>query len=244
MIIASAQTLPFEKNIDATISDHLKWIGIASENNAQLVIFPEMSLTGYMRENAMSFALTPDDARLFSLKESAINKRMYIIAGAPVRIGEQLYIGSFIFQPDGVISVYTKQYLHPGEEIAYCSTFENNPVITIEQVQFSLAICADIDHPVHAENAAAIGSKVYMPSIFFSQRGIPDAYQKLGDYSKRYSINILMSNFCGECWNTLSGGKSAFWTDKGELVASLDESNPGLLIIGKTESGWSYKTIQ
>lgn len=244
MILASAQISSVGKNMDANIQEHLKWIKIAARYNAKLIAFPEMSLTGYMRQNASNFALAIDDMFLLPLKELAILNGLIIIAGAPVINQGQLYIGSFIIYPDGDLSIYTKQYLHPGEELFFNSSFNFNPLITIGQTQISLAICADIDHPSHARNAAQLGSSVYIPSIFFSKGGISDAYQKLSSYSKDYSINILMSNFCGECWETLSGGKSAFWSDKGELIASLDDINPGLLIIEKEKEVWQGKVIR
>jgi predicted amidohydrolase len=244
MKYTATQTSPIQEDIEGNIAEHLKWIHRASNHNARLITFPEMSLTGYMRENAANFALTPDDIRLLPLKQLAQNKKMVIIAGAPIKIGRFLYIGSFIFMPNGETSIYTKQFLHPGEELFFKSSFNYNPVIPVENDKISLAICADIDHPVHAEAAANSGSSMYIPSIFFSQRGIPDAYTKLAAYSKQLSINILMSNFCGECWGTVSGGQTAFWSDRGELIASLNETDPGLLVIEKRNDSWHGEVIQ
>jgi len=244
MILVSAQTASFQKDISATISDHLYWIKIAAENGARLIAFPEMSLTGYMRENVAKFALTPEDPRLLPLKQAAQEMNIVIVAGAPLLLDERLFIGSIIFNPDGKTLVYTKQYLHPGEEIAFESTFSYNPTITIEDEKITFAICADIDHPEHPQAASKAGGSIYIPSIFFSKNGIPDAYQKLGNYSKEFSLNILMSNFCGESWGTEAGGRSAFWSDKGELIASLDEKNPGLLLVENEVGTWEAKVIQ
>jgi len=203
---------------------------MAAEKGARLIAFPEMSLTGYMRENAAKFALTPEASELLPLKHAAQEMNIVVVAGAPLVVDGKFYIGSLIFTPEGKTLVYTKQYLHPGEEVAFESTFSYNPTITIEGKKITFAICADIDHPEHPDAASKAGGTIYIPSIFFSKNGIPDAYQKLRNYSKAFSLNILMSNFCGECWGTEAGGRSAFWSDKGELIASLDEKNPGLLI--------------
>jgi hypothetical protein len=40
------------------------------------------------------------------------------------------------------------------------------------------------------------------------------------------------------------GDKSVFGTNRGELVVSLDECNPGLLLVEKLEDGWHGNTIQ
>jgi predicted amidohydrolase len=194
-----------------------------------------MSITGYQREGANECSFSASDIRLEILQQMAVDNKMIIIAGAPLKIGPRLFIGSLIFTADGSTTVYTKQYLHPGEEVSFQSSMIYDPVIEIENQKISLAICADIDHPLHAESACLKGSSFYLPSIFFSRNGIPEAHKLLGEYAKKYSMNILMSNFCGKSWNTVAGGRSAFWNSEGVLVSALDESRPGLLIVEKLE---------
>ncbi len=50
-------------------------------------------------------------------------------------------------------------------------------------------------------------------------------------YAQKYALPILMSNFCGEYWNTKAGGKSAFWNEKGALIISLNDEEEGLVIV-------------
>jgi predicted amidohydrolase len=244
MIIASAQTNPDQKDILSNLKDHYQLIRIAATNGVQLIVFPEMSITGYQRERAKEFSFSENDTRLGIMKQMAIDNNMIIIAGAPLNIGQRLFIGSLIFTPEGSTLVYTKQYLHPGEEVSFLPSMIYDPVIEIENEKISLAICADIDNPLHAESAFLRGSSFYFPSIFFSKNGIPEAHKLLGEYAKKYSLNILMSNFCGKSWNTVAGGRSAFWNSKGVLVSSLDETNSGLLIVEKVVETWKGKTIQ
>lgn len=149
MIIAAAQTKPHNGNIDANINDHLRFIEIAALHGVQLIVFPEMSLTGYERERAVELSFIPDDTRLNVLKELAVLHNMAIIVGAPISISGQLHIGSFIFSPDNTVSIYTKQFLHPGEEIAFSPKVNFNPVIQLAGETISLGICADIVNPLH-----------------------------------------------------------------------------------------------
>lgn len=58
MILASAQTKPKRGNIKANLAEHYQLIDLASKNGADLIVFPELSLTGYERENAMSLAFS------------------------------------------------------------------------------------------------------------------------------------------------------------------------------------------
>jgi predicted amidohydrolase len=243
MILASAQTKPTRGDIFCNLNDHYRLIEIAADKGADLIAFPELSITGYERENAAMFTFSENDARLDRLASMANDLNVIIIAGAPLKTEAGMYISSFVFQPNYLVKNYTKQFLHPGEEISYISSLYYNPTLEIEKQKISLAICADIDHPVHAESAAKSGSSIYIPSIFFSPGGIPAAYEQLSSYAKVYSICVLMSNFSGESWGQPSGGRSAFWNNDGTLIAAMSDSDSGLLIVKKNGDIWKGQTI-
>lgn len=230
MILASAQTKPSRFNIEENLLDHYQMVKVAASYGAGLIAFPEMSLTGYERDKAHELAFTPSDARLERLRILSEKHRIVIIAGAPVSFPEGMMIGAFVISPDGSLSVYTKQFLHPGEEVSFTSSFDHNPILDLQGERISLAICADIDHPEHAANACTAKSTCYVPSIFFSPGGIAEAYASLSHYAKTYGMNVLMSNFCCQSWGRPAGGKSAFWNKNGELKGALDDSTPGLLV--------------
>ena len=244
MILASAQTKPIRGNINANIEDHIRLVNIASREGANLILFPEMSLTGYERENASMFQFENNDSRLDPLKEIAELKEIIIIAGAPIRINEHLYIGSFVISPDRSIEIYTKHFLHPGEEISFKHSFEYDPLIEIENEKISLAICADIDHIEHPRMAAERGTTIYLPGIFFSPNGIPEAYSVLSSYAKEFSMCILMSNFGGPSWGQESGGKSAFWDNRGKLLCGLGSGESGLLLVESRNEGWNCLILE
>ncbi len=233
MILASAQTKPHRFDTEKNLADHYRFIDIAAQNNAEFIAFPELSVTGYERDQARELAFEGNDKRLDGLKTLSAKYNMIIVAGAPVLVEKEMYIGSFILFPDGRVELYTKQFLHPGEEKFYSPSFCYNPLVEIEGERISLAICADIDHPQHAESASKVNTSIYIPSIFFSPGGIPGAYKDLSGYAQKYSMSILMSNFCVEAWGRPAGGQSAFWNTKGELTGSLNDSDPGLLIVKK-----------
>ena len=243
MILTSAQTKPKRGDIHENLVDHYRLIEKAVDKGTNLIVFPEMSITGYERENAEILAFSVNDPRLEKLKKIAVAGNISIIAGAPIKMNSDLFIGAFILRPDNTVSIYTKQFLHPGEEEYFRSSFEHNPTIDIDSEQMSLAICADIDHPLHCENASKAKSSIYVSSIFFSPNGIPEAHSLLGGYAKKYSMNVLMSNFSGETWGRDSGGRSAFWTKNGSLVAEMNNINSGLLIVEKNDDIWTGQII-
>jgi len=184
MIIAAAQTIPKRENIQENINDHCRLIELAAAHKVQLLVFPELSLTGYERENAERLSFIPNDPRLKPLQELAAKYQMTVLAGAPMKLSAGLHIGAFIISPNHTISFYTKQFLHDGEEIAFVAGNAHNPQIMLGGEVFSLAICADLENPVHAENAAKTNSTIYLASIFYTPNGIAGGLEKLRDYAK------------------------------------------------------------
>ncbi len=234
MILAAAQTRSNLDDIKLNLIDHYKLTDLASSKGVDLIMFPEMSLTGYQRDKALSMAFTKNDSRLDELRKLSVDKNIIVIAGAPILLNNDLYIGAFIIKPDNSISIYTKQFLHDGEEVFFKPSFDYNPIIELDNERISMAICADIINPLHAENSYKNKISIYLASIFFIPNGIPEAYKNLSNYAEKYSMNVLMSNYTGKSWGMDSGGKSGFWNSEGKLITNLNDTEHGLLIIEKT----------
>lgn len=228
MILAAAQIKPFDGAIEQNLEEHYRFVQLAVGKGADLILFPEMSLTGYQREKAHTLAFTPADDRLHKLKRLAQQSKITIIAGAPLSINNQLYIGAFIIAPDQSISLYTKQYLHTGEDRYFSSSFDYNPTITIAGYQLKLAICADLNQEEHASRA---NCDFYLASIFYSPEGVQKGYTRLGDYARKYQMGLLTANFVGVSWNFPAGGNSSYWNPHGTLTQQLGASDEDLLLI-------------
>jgi predicted amidohydrolase len=231
MIIAAAQTKPHDGRVEVNIRHHLQMADLAARKGVELLLFPEMSLTGYGREHAQEQNFSVKDARLQPLKEKATEHNMCIVAGAPIKIGSKLHIGAFIIHPGGDVRIYTKQYLHEGEEQFFCPCFDHNPKWELKGEHIAIAICADIDKEQHAADAAAAGATVYLASIFYTPEGLAEGYQHLGSYAQKYGMKVLMANYTGESYGMEAGGGSGYWNSEGTLVASLDNTGQELLIV-------------
>lgn len=241
--IATAQLNTYLGKTTANIEKHLEFIETAVNHNAQLILFPELSLTGYCRDEAISLYFIPNDKRLNSLQHSAIKTKMWVVCGAPIKIKEQLYIGAFVISPEGNIDFYTKQYLHTGEDLVYSSSFNNNPIIKIDDIQASLGICYDIENEEHVRSARVVGSNLYLASIFYSAQSMEHAHNLLGRYAQENKMTVLMSNYCGRHWGLESGGGSAAWNATGELMVSLSMQKEEIAFVAIHDSGINTKKI-
>jgi predicted amidohydrolase len=244
MIIAAAQTIPKNENISGNLEDHIRLIRLAASHGAQLILFPELSITGYVREKAEILEFVTGDPRINDLRSLSISENIIIIAGAPIRLDSGLHIGAFVLFPDQSEIIYTKQYLHDGEEIYYMPGNHNGFQIRLDNESIALAICADITNSSHAIKAASLNSSIYLASLFYTPNGISEGYEMLQQYAKELSMSVLMSNFGGLSYALEAAGKSAFWNNEGELIASFDGIGEGLLIVSKKNNYWNAEVIK
>jgi predicted amidohydrolase len=231
MKIAAAQIKPIANNTRENVINHMRMIDMAALQEVDLIVFPEMSLTGYERERAEQLSFSVNDSRLKVFIDKAKLNKMLIIVGAPIKINTQLHIGSFIFFPDGTSSIYTKQFLHNGEEKYFTPNFNYNPLIEFHKEKISIAICADITKPVHPFNASQRKTSLYVASIFYSPNGIAEGCKTLIGYAKEYKMNVLMANYTGTSYSLEAGGQSACWNKNGDLIKQLNTKEESLLII-------------
>ncbi len=202
-----------------------------------MIIFPEMSLTGYERKFARSQSPQQDARLLLELQNLAGNKNIVIVAGAPIEIEFKLYIGSFIFFTNGSKKIYLKQFLHPGEEEYFSSRMDYDPQYWYQNEKAAFAICYDIENDKHVIAAAKRNSNLYIASIFYSMSG-DCGHKRLREIAEKYKMNVIMANFVGHCWDKKAGGRSAVWSKSGELAASCNDESECILIAEMHNDQW------
>src|SRR5690606_39236600 len=99
----------------SNIVNHTKWIDIAVFYKADLIIFPELSLTGYEPELARDLATDQNDSRLEEFQKISDKDKMTIGAGLPIKSDSGIFISLIFFQPNLPKVIYSKQLLHSDE---------------------------------------------------------------------------------------------------------------------------------
>ncbi len=249
--IAVAQTIPVRGDVDANVEEHLRLTEVAASEHAEVLVVPELSLTGYELDLAHGLAFSEqDDPRLLPLVESASSTRVTLVVGAPVRVGAHHHIGAFIVSPDRSVALYTKQRLgafpgdvNPGGAVppAEWTVFEpgdRNPLIEFEHTTAAVAVCADTGAPEHAEAAAGRGATVYLASMFFTPTEVERETARLRGYAERHAMAVALANYGGPTGGLPAGGGSAIWSQTGELLVKLDGSGSGVAVAVENETGW------
>jgi predicted amidohydrolase len=236
IIIAAAQSISVPGDIPLNIARHLQFAALGAEHGARLLVFPELSLTGYEPQLARANTIRAASAQLDPLRRAAEQARMTVVVGAPLPgDSDELLIGALVFHPDGSTSIHTKQYLHPGEEAVFAAG-PGGPPLSIEDATVALAICADTTHPEHAAHAAARGANVYAAGVLITESGYGPDTAQLTVYAKEHQMAVLMANYGGPTGGWESAGKSAIWSEDGSVVAAAGGTGE-FLVIGRKQGG-------
>jgi predicted amidohydrolase len=229
MKICIAQTRAVKGDIKANLANHKKSIELAAAHGAKMIIFPELSLTGYEPDLANTLATNKDDERFNELQQVSDEKNIVIGAGIPVRSDKGVQIGMILFRPFQSRQTYFKQYLHPDEE-PYFMKGPPQKVLDGVNDHIALAICYEISVPEHTQRAYENGAKIYVASVAKTAGGMEKAFGTLAATAKKYSMVVLVSNCVGECEGKEAGGRSAIWNDKGILLEQLNDKDEGIII--------------
>lgn len=238
-VFAAAQCAIRAGDISANLKLHMDFMQHAREHGVGLLLFPELSLTGYEPTLAKALAQDIDSPLLSPLRHLAREASMTTVVGLPLRLPshDKPLIAAFILHQDGSIGVYTKQHLHPGEE-QFFSAGNGGDLMLIADLPIALSVCADFSHPEHSSHAAKQGAQLYAASVLIGETGYSRDSSLLQNCSKRHGMAVLMANHGGPTGGWAVAGQSAFWNEQGQCVASTDCVGNRLLIVSKQLHGW------
>ncbi|MEZ4514145.1 MAG: carbon-nitrogen hydrolase family protein [Chloroflexota bacterium] len=230
MKIGVVQTRPVKGNVGQNVAAHERWVTLAADSGAEMVIFPELSLTGYEPTLAAGLAMGVDDPRLDGLQALSDERRVTIGAGLPLQTGAGVAIAMALLQPQQPRRPYGKQYLH-ADEVPFFVPGVGFPVLqTAVSPPLALAICYELSIPAHAETAHRHGAGVYIASVSKSADGVVKAGERLAAIARQYGMPVLMANNVGSSDDFVGGGGTAVWDRQGSLLHQLDEASEGFII--------------
>ncbi|WP_223513233.1 carbon-nitrogen hydrolase family protein [Pseudomonas sp. GL-B-19] len=237
LTIAAAQSISVAGDLAANIVRHQRFMQVAAEQGVQLLVFPELSLTGYERGLAAELAITPDAEVLRPLRDFAQVVGVTSVVGMPIRLsdGSPVLIGALVFGADGSLGVYSKQHLHPGEEVAFAPG-AGGSMLTIGADAVALAVCADFSHASHAAAAAEQGADLYAAGVLITENGYAPDTALLQGYAGTHSMAVLMANHGGVTGGWESAGRSAIWASDGSLIAAANGTG-NVMVVARREAG-------
>jgi len=215
LIIAVAQPLCLPCDVAANAATHAATVRSAG---ARVVVFPELSLTGYEFDAP---AITVEDPRLVPLLEACVETRTLALAGAPVG-GEEgtMRIAMLAIDATGARVAYRKMWLGGAEPDHFVPGLEP-AVIEVDGWQLGLAICKDTGVPQHAADTAALGIDVYVAGVLEAAEDAAIVEERAKRVAADHRVWVAIASFAGSTgggYDRAAGG-SGIWSADGLVVA-------------------------
>lgn len=233
MRICAAQLAAVRGDIAANVTRHIAFVELAASRSADVVLFPELSLTGYEPTLARDLATDADDPRLDVFQALADARRLLIGVGLPTRSKSGPQISLVVFRPLERRLTYSKQRLH-ADELSWFSSGDEQLVIDAGGHRLAPAICYESLQPEHAAAVADLGADTYLASVAKPHRSVEMAHQHYPSIARRHSMIVLIANCVGPCDDFVAAGRSAVWTEQGRLAAELSDRDEGIVMIDTT----------
>jgi predicted amidohydrolase len=204
--IAVAQPPCVAYDVGANALEHAS---VVRRAGARVVVFPEMSLTGYELDAP---PVSVDDPRLEVVVRACGETGALALAGVPL-LGD--HIGMLAVDGDGVRVVYRKMWLG-GDEPARFVPGDSPAVITVDGWRLGLAICKDGGVAEHAARTIALGVDVYVMSVLEHAVDAAVTDERAARVAEEYQVWVAAASFAGSTGGyPTAAGRSAIWAPGG-----------------------------
>jgi len=150
------------------------WIEAAKKQNATLICFPEMNVTGYTTTADIRKVAEPvPGPATRELSVLAADEQMVILAGlAETDKKGRIFASHLVVRPDGDIGVYRKLHIAPPEKPMFAPG-NAIPLFDVQGVRFGIQLCYDAHFPELSTHMAKNGAElIFLPHA--SPRGTPE----------------------------------------------------------------------
>lgn len=230
--IAVVQQTSVPGDVEANVAAHASLIGEAAEQGARVVVFGELSLTGYeldLVERDPDLTLAPDDGRLEPLVDACRGADTVAVVGAPVSHDGARLLAAIVVDADGVRDVYGKRHVH-GSESHVFAPGDRDVVLEVGGCRLALAVCADSRHPEHAARCRAAGAHAYLVGAFHSDGEEQEVAERMVARAREHGMWVALAEHAGDTGTGVGNacGGSGVWAPGGEPVVRLGREAPAI----------------
>jgi predicted amidohydrolase len=208
--IAIAQINPKLGDLPANLALYEEKIRQGIQERADLLLFPELSLTGYfLRDTVPSVALTTKAAEMKSLKQ--LSRELPFVAGMVEESADHRFFNAAVYFEDGEVRhVHRKVYLPTYgmfDEQRYFARGDRVRTFESKFGRLAMLICEDLWHPSTIYLAALDGAIAVLCPSASPLRGVVDGqvqddnarYWEMINraYAETYSVFMIYGNRCG-----------------------------------------------
>jgi len=234
--ICIAQINPTVGDLENNFKKVSVFIKKAKSFLSDIVVFPELALTGYPPEDLL---LNPEFMKAcekYLKKIFSLTDNILVLIGAPYKKNNYLYNGCFVIQNKKLLSVYKKIFLSEDtvfNEKRYFSPGSELIIFKNKKLNFSVTICEDIQI-----KTSPIFESFFYPKvdILFNISASPFFVKKidlrkklLSRISKQTQSFLVYCNLVGAQDELVFDGRSLVFSPQGELLFEAKSFEEDLL---------------
>lgn len=220
LVIAVVQPACLPYDVETNALAHAATIRAAA---ARVVVFPELSLTGYELDAP---AVQSNDPRLAPIVAACVDRGSIALVGAPIRdehgpTGPDAdHIAMLAIDGRGVVVAYRKMWLGDAE----ARRFAAGPapaVLDVDGWRLGLAICKDTGITEHAADTAALGIDAYVAGTVKGATEAALQQDRACRIATEHRVWVAVASFAGPTGGgyTDTAGHSTIWAPGGAVIA-------------------------
>jgi len=185
---------------------------------ARVVVFPELSLTGYELDAP---AIGTDDPRLAPIVEACADAGSLALAGAPAD-GDAgaSHIAMLAIDGTGATVAYRKMWLGGAETDRFAPGIRPT-ALDVDGWRLGLAICKDTGVPQHASDTADLDIDVYVAGVLEAADDAAVQPERARRVASEHGVWVAVAGFAGSTgggFDATAGG-SAIWMPDGTEIS-------------------------
>ena len=188
------------------------------DSRARVVVFPELSLTGYELDAA---PVDPEDLALDPIVQACRQTGSVALVGAPVA-GPQgrLLIAMLAVSAIGVRVLYCKRWLGEEESIRFWPG-DGPTVFDVDGWRIGVGICKDTGVREHVEGLAELEIDAYCAGLVHRPEELGQQEDRAVSIALRCQAFVAFASFAGPTGGgyTRTAGSSAIWSPTGGALA-------------------------
>jgi predicted amidohydrolase len=197
-------------NVDAHVA-------LIAESHARLVVFPELSLTGYELDAS---PIDIASAVMEPLTSMCAETGSTALVGAPVELGGRHYIATVRVDSTGPSVAYRKTHVHGGEHVRF-SPGPGPQAIDLDGWRIGLGICRDTGIDEHITGTAQLGIDLYACGVVHHDWELSEQQRRARTIAATCRAPVAMASFARPTGGgfLITAGHSAIWSAESTLIA-------------------------
>ncbi len=196
--VAAAQ-IACSRDIDGNISTILRHIAQAAQEDADIVVFPELALTGALSDDILSVRQSRLDDALIKIRNAAKKGSIYVILGMPYDIDGARRNCAFVISDNGTVQTRYSQIVVKRSNLFQPGTSTKAMWFNVKSVHAIVTIGDDVDWIEIADLAASRGMYLHFHLSYQTDASPDDA-----TFIKQRNLLFLRYAKCGLVVNAAS----------------------------------------